>query len=119
MPALRTERRQPGELRVAHHNLSEPSEKSEEAQTMRPKKARSVLLIPGDFARFDAAGSDMALLHMVVPKPPAAVEDGLPGGPGYFFGWKTPPENEKGLRSRKHLNVWRARQDLNRRPPGS
>jgi len=27
----------------------------------------------------------MELLHMVVPKPPAAVEAGLPGGPGYFF----------------------------------
>jgi len=28
-------------------------------------------------------------LHMVVPTPPAAVEDGLPGGPGYFFNRKT------------------------------
>ena len=27
----------------------------------------------------------MDVLHMVVPKPPAAVDDGLPGGPGYFF----------------------------------
>jgi mannose-6-phosphate isomerase-like protein (cupin superfamily) len=26
---------------------------------------------------------------MIVPKPPAAVEDGLPGGPGYFFNRKT------------------------------
>jgi len=29
------------------------------------------------------------VLHMVVPKPPAAVEDGLSGGPGYFFNRKT------------------------------
>jgi mannose-6-phosphate isomerase-like protein (cupin superfamily) len=29
--------------------------------------------------------SDLELLHMVTPKPPAAVEAGLPGGPGYFF----------------------------------
>lgn len=26
---------------------------------------------------------------MIVPKPPAAVEDGLPGGPGYFFNRST------------------------------
>ena len=44
-----------------------------------------VLLTPGDTAQFAASGSDLELLHMVVPKPPAAVEDGLPGGPGYFF----------------------------------
>lgn len=44
-----------------------------------------VLLTPGESARFAASGSDMDLLHMVVPKPPAAVEEGLPGGPGYYF----------------------------------
>jgi mannose-6-phosphate isomerase-like protein (cupin superfamily) len=49
------------------------------------EEGAGVLLVPGDSARFDAAGGDMQLLHMVVPKPPAAVEDGLPGGPGYFF----------------------------------
>ena len=58
-------------------------------QTHAAEEGAGVLLIPGDSARFDAAGSDMDLLHMVVPKPPAAVEDGLPGGPGYFFNRKT------------------------------
>jgi quercetin dioxygenase-like cupin family protein len=58
-------------------------------QTHAAEEGAGVLLIPGDSARFEAAGSDMDLLHMVVPKPPAAVEDGLPGGPGYFFNRKT------------------------------
>jgi mannose-6-phosphate isomerase-like protein (cupin superfamily) len=53
------------------------------------EEGAGVLLIPGDSARFEASGSDMDILHMVVPKPPAAVEDGLPGGPGYFFNRKT------------------------------
>jgi mannose-6-phosphate isomerase-like protein (cupin superfamily) len=53
------------------------------------EEGAGALLIPGDSAQFDAAGSDLDLLHMVVPKPPAAVEDGLPGGPGYFFTRKT------------------------------
>lgn len=44
-----------------------------------------VLLVPGETAGIEAAGSDLELLHMVTPKPPAGVEDGLPGGPGYFF----------------------------------
>jgi quercetin dioxygenase-like cupin family protein len=44
-----------------------------------------VLLAPGESALVEASGSDLALLHMVTPKPPAAVEEGLPGGPGYFF----------------------------------
>jgi quercetin dioxygenase-like cupin family protein len=44
-----------------------------------------VLLAPGDSARFEAKGSSIDLLQMVVPKPPAALEQGLPGGPGYFF----------------------------------
>jgi quercetin dioxygenase-like cupin family protein len=48
-----------------------------------------VLLAPGESARFEAAKSDLELLHMVTPKPPAAVEAGLPGGPGYFFNRKT------------------------------
>ena len=41
-----------------------------------------VLLAPGEAARFEALGSKLELLHMVAPKPPAAVEAGLPGGPG-------------------------------------
>jgi len=48
-----------------------------------------VLLIPGETARFEAAGSAVELLQLVVPKPPAAVDAGLPGGPGYFFNRKT------------------------------
>jgi mannose-6-phosphate isomerase-like protein (cupin superfamily) len=53
------------------------------------EEGAGVLLVPGESARFDAAGGDMDLLHMVVPKPPAGVEDGLPGGPGYFFNRQT------------------------------
>ena len=48
-----------------------------------------VLLIPGESAQFEAGQSDLELLHMITPKPPAAVEDGLSGGPGYFFNRKT------------------------------
>ncbi len=48
-----------------------------------------VLLVPGESARFEASGSDLELLHMVAPKPPADVEEGLPGGPGYFFNRNT------------------------------
>jgi len=48
-----------------------------------------VLLVPGETAQFEASGSKLELLHMVTPKPPAAVEAGLPGGPGYFFNRNT------------------------------
>jgi mannose-6-phosphate isomerase-like protein (cupin superfamily) len=48
-----------------------------------------VLLVPGESARVEASGSNLDLLHMVTPKPPAAVEAGLPGGPGYFFNRNT------------------------------
>ena len=48
-----------------------------------------VLLAPGEAARIEASVSDLQMLHMVTPKPPAAVEAGLPGGPGYFFNRKT------------------------------
>lgn len=48
-----------------------------------------VLLVPGESATFEARGSNLELLHMVTPKPPAAVEAGLPGGPGYFFNRQT------------------------------
>jgi mannose-6-phosphate isomerase-like protein (cupin superfamily) len=48
-----------------------------------------VLLVPGESARIEASGSSLDLLHMVTPKPPTAVEEGLPGGPGYFFNRKT------------------------------
>jgi quercetin dioxygenase-like cupin family protein len=58
-------------------------------QSHAAEEGAGVLLAPGESARFEAAGGDLDLLHMVVPKPPAAVEDGLPGGPGYFFNRKT------------------------------
>jgi mannose-6-phosphate isomerase-like protein (cupin superfamily) len=48
-----------------------------------------VLLAPGESAQVETSGSGIDLLHMVVPKPPAAVEQGLPGGPGYFFNRST------------------------------
>jgi quercetin dioxygenase-like cupin family protein len=53
------------------------------------EEGAGVLLAPGESATFDAAGTDLELLHMITPKPPAAVEAGLPGGPGYFFNRKT------------------------------
>ena len=53
------------------------------------EEGAGVLLVPGESARFEASGSDLELLHMVAPKPPAAVEEGLPGGPGYFFNRQT------------------------------
>lgn len=49
------------------------------------EEGAGVLLIPGESARFDASGSDLEILHMEMIKPPEAVEEGLPGGPGYFF----------------------------------
>jgi mannose-6-phosphate isomerase-like protein (cupin superfamily) len=63
---------------VQHKNENHPAE-----------EGAGVLLAPGESARFDASGSKLELLHMIVPKPPAGVEDGLPGGPGYFFNRKT------------------------------
>ena len=66
------------------------------------EEGAGVLLQPGETARFDASGSDMDLLHMVVPKPPAAVEAGLPGGPGYFF-------NRKSLRALSDASGGRVR----------
>ena len=48
-----------------------------------------MLIVPGESAKFDAKNSDLELLHMITPKPPAAVEAGLPGGPGYFFNRQT------------------------------
>ena len=44
-----------------------------------------VLLVPGESAQFEAVGSDLELLQMETLAPPAAVEDGLEGGPGYYF----------------------------------
>ena len=58
-------------------------------ETHDPEEGAGVLLLPSETAQFEASGSNMELLHMVVPKPPSGVEDGLPGGPGYFFNRKT------------------------------
>ena len=60
-----------------------------ETQAHAAKEGAGVLLAPGESARFEAAGSDLELLHLMTPQPPAAVEDGLPGGPGYFFNRRT------------------------------
>ena len=49
------------------------------------EEGAGVLLAPGESAQFEVSGSSMDLLQMVTPKPPTEVEDGLPGGPGYFF----------------------------------
>ena len=53
------------------------------------EEGAGVLLVPGEAARFEAGASPAELLQLVVPKPPAAVDAGLPGGPGYFFNRKT------------------------------
>ena len=58
-------------------------------ETHRAGQGAGVLLAPHEPARFEASGTSAELLHMVVPLPPAAVEDGLPGGPGYFFDRET------------------------------
>lgn len=53
------------------------------------EEGAGVLLTPGESARFEAPSGALDVLHMTVPKPPPAVEEGLPGGPGYFFNRKT------------------------------
>lgn len=56
-----------------------------QGKTHPAEEGAGVLLAPSESARFEVSGSDMQILHMTVPKPPAAVEAGLPGGPGYYF----------------------------------
>jgi mannose-6-phosphate isomerase-like protein (cupin superfamily) len=58
-------------------------------ETHNADEGAGVLLNPGESAEFNAGGSELELLHMVVPNPPSSVEAGLPGGPGYFFNRKT------------------------------
>jgi mannose-6-phosphate isomerase-like protein (cupin superfamily) len=58
-------------------------------QSHAAEDGAGVLLAPGESARFEAKNADLELLHMVTPKPPAGVEAGLPGGPGYFFNRQT------------------------------
>jgi mannose-6-phosphate isomerase-like protein (cupin superfamily) len=43
------------------------------------------LLAPGEEAAVEAGTSDLQLLHLIIPKPPAAVEATLPDAPGYYF----------------------------------
>lgn len=62
---------------------------SYQGETHALEEGAGVLLAPGDSAEFDAAGSNLDLLHMITPTPPAAIEEGLPGGPGYFFNRET------------------------------
>jgi mannose-6-phosphate isomerase-like protein (cupin superfamily) len=60
-----------------------------EGESHAADEGAGVLLVPGESAEVEATGSDIELLHMITPKPPAAVEGGLPGGPGYFFNRET------------------------------
>jgi len=60
-----------------------------DGETHSADEGAGVLLVPGENASFAAGDSDLELLHMVTPKPPEAVEAGLPGGPGYFFNRQT------------------------------
>jgi hypothetical protein len=62
-----------------------------------------VLVVPGESTQVEAWSSDIHLLHMVTPKPPAAVEAGLPGGPGYFFNRQT----LRGVLSENHIRTYR------------
>jgi mannose-6-phosphate isomerase-like protein (cupin superfamily) len=50
------------------------------------EEGAGALLVPGESVSIEVSGSSLDVLHMVVPKPPAGVEDGLPG---YFFNRKT------------------------------
>ncbi len=49
------------------------------------EEGAGALLAPGESASFEVASGSMDVLHMTVPKPPAAIEAGLDGGPGYFY----------------------------------
>lgn len=62
---------------------------STNGKTHPAEEGAGVLLAPGESASFEAKGGDMQMLHMITPKAPAGVEQGLPGGPGYFFNRKT------------------------------
>ena len=53
------------------------------------EEGAGVLLAPGESVKISVSGSDLELLHMVTPTPPNAIEEGLPGGPGYSFNRET------------------------------
>jgi len=71
-------------------------------QAHEAEEGAGILLAPDEAARFEANRSAIELLHMVVPRPPPAVEAGLPGGPGYFF-------NRKSLRALSDASGGRVR----------
>jgi len=54
-------------------------------ETLPAEEGAGVLLVPGESAKFTAAGSDLELLHMITPSPPPEIDEGLSGGPGYSF----------------------------------
>jgi len=54
-------------------------------QNQTAESGAGLLLTPGEEAKIVAAETDIDALHLVVPSPPAEIEDGLPGGPGYVF----------------------------------
>jgi mannose-6-phosphate isomerase-like protein (cupin superfamily) len=56
-----------------------------EGRTHSADEGAGVLLVPGESATIACETGTLDVLHMSVPKPPAGVEEGLPGGPGYFF----------------------------------
>jgi len=58
-------------------------------ETHLAEEGAGVLLAPGELAKISVSGSDLELLHMVTPTPPNAIEEGLPGGPGYSFNRQT------------------------------
>jgi len=49
------------------------------------EEGAGLMLAPGESGSIEATDSDIELLHLISPKPPAGVEAGLPGGPGYYF----------------------------------
>lgn len=54
-------------------------------ETRAAERGAGALLAPGESARVEAPGAELEALHVVVPRPPAAIEQGLSGGPGYVF----------------------------------
>ena len=54
-------------------------------QSHAATEGAGVLLVPGESAQFESSDGALDVLQMAVPKPPAAVDNGLPGGPGYYF----------------------------------
>lgn len=68
----------PGQSQITFNGKTNPA-----------SEGAGVLLVPGESAQFEAKGADLELLQMETLAPPAAVEAGLPGGPGYYFSRET------------------------------